>query len=1152
MNRSFLATLLAGICLVSLAGAQTMPDWASQLPALEPQQLTEMRNIDATGPVGVDPAVLLPFGTRGESPFQSALLKQGSTQRVDTFGPPVTLTCPPGATFESETCGDEDNDGCSTGFCGAGGFEDVLSTPETYCGTVFADGGVRDLDYYRIVLAEVTTLSVDFNSEFPGTVSIVEDPLGDCGGVFVLETVDIVPGAATNLTRTVVGGTYYVLISTTAFDGTPCGTDNDYIVTIDTASADVIGSACAGTAEAEVCGTDTNGGCDAAMMLMAEPAAVGTQTCGTVFSDAVAGLRDIDFYTFTVPATLEVTATVSADFPALFGIANVNCLDQNVFGTANTAGAGDTASVSAVLGAGDYAVFIGTGDEFGPIFGGVVCGDATTDYTVDLSLAAPPAPCALGIPGGSADEGEACGAVPDVNDGCNGALMDMFGVFDVGDTINGSSFASGGTRDTDWFTFEVFADEDFTFSLTSQMNLTALLLGGDCAGLFIVSDTHSDGDCTTGSTTISLAPGNYIMLILPEDNDLNPVFEGNPCGFNNEWFLETSSVLTVPGGCTLPAAPGATPENELCGESINNLCIAAVPGVTPEFSAPNQTWTGTLPADGARDVDYFEFTLAEPSEVTLTLTSQLPASASLIFDAIANCPGFLVAGDLALSAGDCTPASGTSAVLPAGTYYVLLTPGLVTAPIFSGFPCAGGSVDYILDIASTPIDSCFVPTGTVTAQCTTSTIDIDLVAESCYDSVDYAITDDGGNTVDSGNLMGPFAQGDPITVTSAAIATAGVYTVTVTTNCCNGETAEAVVGVGLFPYNGETDIIVANELAAGCTDSVAALQAALEANGRTVIVITFLDGYECGTTWDSNNTIWVMKGTFPNNLPLTDNEALELLNYNQGQGVSIYLEGGDVWGFDLLTAWADFDGVAGTVVDGNVILDGDDTFTEMTGVTTADIDTAQFGPVGYNQDSNNPLLPAPGALGANDFTDQLFASGELGLGEDFPAGSTATTIWINSDDGVPDPLVPEDAYGAAVLMIPSEIDSGRIMSSAFEFGGFAGDQTLLAAEYLAALKTSGPLPGDNFKRGDANDDGGFDISDAIFTLASLFTPGAPQPNCADAGDANDDENFDISDAIFTLAALFTPGAPLPSAPGAVCGVDPAGDSLDCAVYNNCP
>jgi hypothetical protein len=89
-----------------------------------------------------------------------------------------------------------------------------------------------------------------------------------------------------------------------------------------------------------------------------------------------------------------------------------------------------------------------------------------------------------------------------------------------------------------------------------------------------------------------------------------------------------------------------------------------------------------------------------------------------------------------------------------------------------------------------------------------------------------------------------------------------------------------------------------------------------------------------------------------------------------------------------------------------------------------------------------------------------------------------------------------------------------------------------------------------FRRGDSNQDGGFDISDGVFDLNALFT-GGDQPPCVDAADGNDDGNFDIADAVFKFGALFL-GGNLPPAPGPNrCGTDPTRDELGCERYGSC-
>ncbi len=91
----------------------------------------------------------------------------------------------------------------------------------------------------------------------------------------------------------------------------------------------------------------------------------------------------------------------------------------------------------------------------------------------------------------------------------------------------------------------------------------------------------------------------------------------------------------------------------------------------------------------------------------------------------------------------------------------------------------------------------------------------------------------------------------------------------------------------------------------------------------------------------------------------------------------------------------------------------------------------------------------------------------------------------------------------------------------------------------------------NFKRGQANPDGRYDIADGIWTILVLFYQRG-QFSCQDAADANDDGRIDLSDAIFTFNYLLQPGKvsgstlfPRPGPPYPGCGADPTADSLSC-------
>ena len=85
-----------------------------------------------------------------------------------------------------------------------------------------------------------------------------------------------------------------------------------------------------------------------------------------------------------------------------------------------------------------------------------------------------------------------------------------------------------------------------------------------------------------------------------------------------------------------------------------------------------------------------------------------------------------------------------------------------------------------------------------------------------------------------------------------------------------------------------------------------------------------------------------------------------------------------------------------------------------------------------------------------------------------------------------------------------------------------------------------------FLRGDGNEDGIVDLSDAVFALSWLFL-GGRGPGCLAAVDANDDDIVDVADPSYLLNHLFL-GAPPPPAPYPECDIAEldADVTLDCA------
>ncbi len=109
---------------------------------------------------------------------------------------------------------------------------------------------------------------------------------------------------------------------------------------------------------------------------------------------------------------------------------------------------------------------------------------------------------------------------------------------------------------------------------------------------------------------------------------------------------------------------------------------------------------------------------------------------------------------------------------------------------------------------------------------------------------------------------------------------------------------------------------------------------------------------------------------------------------------------------------------------------------------------------------------------------------------------------------------------------------------------------LLAPALMVLLFSLSPAGAESpFVRGDANADGGVDLSDAVTVLFRVFLGGA-EPPCLDAADADDSGSLDITDPITVLSYLFIEGRS-PKSPFPECGLDPTADALGCASFPPC-
>jgi PKD repeat protein len=132
--------------------------------------------------------------------------------------------------------------------------------------------------------------------------------------------------------------------------------------------------------------------------------------------------------------------------------------------------------------------------------------------------------------------------------------------------------------------------------------------------------------------------------------------------------------------------------------------------------------------------------------------------------------------------------------------------------------------------------------------------------------------------------------------------------------------------------------------------------------------------------------------------------------------------------------------------------------------------------------------------------------------------------------------------------------------------GEALEIRLIAVEYVApggedgyevdfdevslTLSRSRDKGGPSLLRGDVDDNGWLEVTDAVRLLGFLFQV-LPRPDCFDAADADDNGRLELTDAIRILGHLFQGSAP-PPAPGPVeCGEDPTDDELACEASSQC-
>src|SRR5262249_37574742 len=146
----------------------------------------------------------------------------------------------------------------------------------------------------------------------------------------------------------------------------------------------------------------------------------------------------------------------------------------------------------------------------------------------------------------------------------------------------------------------------------------------------------------------------------------------------------------------------------------------------------------------------------------------------------------------------------------------------------------------------------------------------------------------------------------------------------------------------------------------------------------------------------------------------------------------------------------------------------------------------------------------------------------------------------------PDGQVWTEVHRVTLTAPPDKMLAGLALSAADK------KDTGVSAQLTFCSTTLGgepPPPEGIFHRGDADDNGKLEITDATRILGFLFL-GPAEPTCMETGDADDDGKIQLTDAIRVLGFLYL-GAAAPAPPGppsSSCGPDPPDSpgNLGCA------
>jgi PKD repeat protein len=267
------------------------------------------------------------------------------------------------------------------------------------------------------------------------------------------------------------------------------------------------------------------------------------------------------------------------------------------------------------------------------------CGaGSTSGFSPSILFTTLPVPCPnTTCPVGALTENEACGA--DANGGCNMSTP-AYVPLACGETVCGTSWASGGTRDTDWFEFTL--TQPSTVTWTVDADFPALIGFVDasqgCGTPQFFNLTQTFTECGQAITVDNLAPGTWWVFVSPD------VFNGYPCGSGRNNYVANLSCVTL-----------VVADNDECATAMSLTQNATCINVTDSVANATQSLNGCQGT--ANDDVWFSF-------VATSVNPVIDVQGAGVFDAVIET--FDACGGNSLGCVDATATGGLESALLTG------------------------------------------------------------------------------------------------------------------------------------------------------------------------------------------------------------------------------------------------------------------------------------------------------------------------------------------------------------------------------------------------------------------------------------------------------------------------------------------------------